>query len=169
MSKKIIELLEDAKKEHNDDCILCAIKDTRINDVITLLKQQPLREQPCGCILCICDTEDRCLGCGAKMCEKHKAIGHLPDEDRVYEQQPTAGEFTKKVREDWDKNIFGGIIYELCDRLDRAEATKKDLLEVCKGLMEKADNGSADFDDPAPGSIYLKAIAVIAKAEKERG
>lgn len=46
----------------------------------------------------------------------------------------------------------------------RLIAAAPDLLEVCKGLMEKADNGSADFDDPEPGSIYLKAKAVIAKA-----
>lgn len=39
------------------------------------------------------------------------------------------------------------------------------LLDACKGLMEKADNGSADFDDPEPGSIYLKAKAAIAKCE----
>ena len=41
MNKEIIDLLEDAKKQHNDDCILCAVKDTRINSALALLKQQP--------------------------------------------------------------------------------------------------------------------------------
>ncbi len=26
------------------------------------------REQPCGCIVCTCKTNDRCLGCGGKNC-----------------------------------------------------------------------------------------------------
>ncbi len=41
------------------------------------------------------------------------------------------------------------------------------LLEACEGLMEKADNGSADFDDPEPGGIYLRALAAIAAAKKD--
>ncbi len=56
------------------------------------------------------------------------------------------------------------LVRMCCDRLDTSEASRKELLTACKGLMEKADNGSADFDDPEPGSIYLKAIAAIAKA-----
>lgn len=44
-------------------------------------------------------------------------------------------------------------------------AAAPDLLKACEGLMEKADNGSADFDDPMPGSIYLKAKAALAKAK----
>lgn len=42
MSKEIRDLLESALKEHNDDCLLCALKDTRINSALTLLKQQPI-------------------------------------------------------------------------------------------------------------------------------
>jgi len=38
---EIIDLLERAKKEHNDDCILCAVKDTAIELALGLLKQQP--------------------------------------------------------------------------------------------------------------------------------
>lgn len=37
MSKEIIDLLENAIKEHNDDCIFCALKDTRINSALTLI------------------------------------------------------------------------------------------------------------------------------------
>jgi len=96
-------------------------------------------------------------------------------------QQPPAGELKKEVDSFFDKmsvnstwpemlkNVRQLVRYlkEALANLDRAEAINKDLLEACEGLMEKADNGSADFDDPVPGSIYLKAIAAIAKAKKE--
>lgn len=39
---------------------------------------------------------------------------------------------------------------------------RDDLLALCKEFMEKADNGAADFDDPEPGSIFLRAKAAIA-------
>ena len=39
-----------------------------------------------------------------------------------------------------------------------------ELVTVCKGLMEKADDGSASFDDPEPDSIYLRATKALAKA-----
>ena len=52
-------------------------------------------------------------------------------------------------------------------QIKQLEANLKDLLEACEGLMKKADNGSADFDDPHPGSIYLKAKDAIAKAKEK--
>lgn len=102
----------------------------------------------------------------------------------LFGEHPLMGEFTKEIRQkvnctakvdylhlgeiaNWA--VISKDILELCDRLDTAEARLKvlpDLLEACEGLMEKADNGSADFDDPVPGSIYLKAIAAISKAKK---
>ena len=42
---------------------------------------------------------------------------------------------------------------------------RDDLLVLCKEFMEIADDGSARFDDPEPGSIYLRAEATIAKCE----
>lgn len=27
------------------------------------------KSYPCGCVTCVCNTEDRCLGCGAKSCK----------------------------------------------------------------------------------------------------
>ncbi len=44
-------------------------------------------------------------------------------------------------------------------------ASAPTLLNLCKEFMEMADNGSAAFDDPEPGSIYLRAEAAIAKCE----
>lgn len=31
------------------------------------------KNQPCGCVVCTCDHEERCLGCGAKSCDRHRA------------------------------------------------------------------------------------------------
>ena len=54
----------------------------RIYEAIRALKQQPCpmcggsgkiprREQPCGCILCVCEDDEQCQGCGAKLCINH--------------------------------------------------------------------------------------------------
>ncbi len=46
-NEKAIELLASARKEHNDECLLCALKDTRIDSVLALLAEpeKPKREQ----------------------------------------------------------------------------------------------------------------------------
>jgi len=31
------------------------------------------RLQPCGCIVCYCEDDERCHGCGAKVCGAHPA------------------------------------------------------------------------------------------------
>jgi hypothetical protein len=42
--------------------------------------QAPLlaRNQPCGCIVCICEDEVQCHGCGAKDCGTHPS-GEIPN------------------------------------------------------------------------------------------
>ena len=73
-----------------------------------------------------------------------------------------------------DNEIFEakGRLVAKCWRKDVAEIllnilnSQPDLLKLCEEFMEKADNGAADFDDPEPGSIYLRAEATIAKAKK---
>lgn len=40
------------------------------------------RRQPCGCVTCACDSDEQCLGCGAKNCGTHPA-GEIPSP--VYE------------------------------------------------------------------------------------
>jgi len=48
------------------------------------------RIQPCGCILCICETEDQCNGCGATSCKKHaNSIASIADDPTaVWEDHP---------------------------------------------------------------------------------
>lgn len=40
------------------------------------------RQQPCGCVLCVCEDEKQCHGCGAKYC------GNRTDHPAYVEQQP---------------------------------------------------------------------------------
>lgn len=37
----------------------------------------PLRHQPCGCQICVCEDDVQCQGCGAKNCGHHP-VGQMP-------------------------------------------------------------------------------------------
>lgn len=74
----------------------------------------------------------------------------------------------------WVKAVRGKRHIPICQTFSpcaeanaRLIAAAPDLLELCEEFMERADDGSADFDDPVPGSIFLRAKAAIAKATKE--
>ena len=36
------------------------------------------KHQPCGCVICTCEHETQCQGCGAKHCGTH-AVGNIPN------------------------------------------------------------------------------------------
>jgi hypothetical protein len=36
------------------------------------------RNQPCGCVVCRCEDDNQCQGCGAKHCGKHE-VGKFPE------------------------------------------------------------------------------------------
>lgn len=72
----------------------------------------------------------------------------------------------KKAIEDYGNNP-AGFDWAVLEKIETQESINKDLLGLCEEFMKKADNGAADFDDPEPGSIYLRASAAIAKAKKE--
>ena len=105
----------------------------------------------------------------------------------LLKQQPTAGEFTKKVRLSVQsrKDIIAkiidvrilaviGWIPQLCDRLDRAEALNADLLAACEAWM-KVESEMRDKNpcpDLALRAHYRKEAvklteAAIAKVKKE--
>ena len=64
----------------------------------------------------------------------------------LLKQQPTAGEFTKKYREKLKKQYpmchKNCSEWDLLDRLDRAEAINKDLLEACDKVRDWLDTSS---------------------------
>ena len=37
--------------------------------------------RPCGCVVCICEDEDRCFGCGAKACENFPECAPTPSKE----------------------------------------------------------------------------------------
>jgi len=59
-----------------------------LHEVMAALAQQPeaklAREQPCGCVICVCEDEKQCHGCGARHC------GNRTDHPAYVEQQPEA-------------------------------------------------------------------------------
>ena len=63
-------------------------------------------------------------------------------------------------------HMNNGTLYPDCKRC-KLEQAAPDLLAACEELYALADNGSASFDDPEPGSPYLKAKAAIEKAKGE--
>lgn len=74
-------------------------------------EQQPelCRTQPCGCVICFCENETQCMGCGAKHCGTHP-VGQLPNP--VY-QQP-AEQHPEAVREGapYDDPAFSALCRE---------------------------------------------------------
>jgi hypothetical protein len=66
------------------------------------VETQLARNQPCGCVLCVCGDVDRCHGCGATACEKHR---------EAWEQYPLIAE-NARLREDaarWKQRYFTSI------------------------------------------------------------
>ena len=47
------------------------------------------RHQPCGCIVCRCESDEQCSGCGAKNCGTH-AVGEIPNPVYVTTPDPVA-------------------------------------------------------------------------------
>ena len=58
------------------------------------------KHQPCGCVVCTCEDEVRCHGCGAKHCGTHP-VGQIPN--KVYIQSTPTPD---RVRED-DEDRLG--------------------------------------------------------------
>lgn len=46
--------------------------------------QTPAREHPCGCVVCVCEDERQCHGCGAKSCGTPECVlsGNKPFEEK---------------------------------------------------------------------------------------
>ncbi len=99
--------------------------------------------------------------------------------DRVAQEQPPASDFRVIVSNrlpvflpdtyEGMKSLCAKLtdtINEACAIIDRSAASRKELLGLCEEFMVIADDGSAKFDDPEPGSIYLRAEEAI-KANKQ--
>lgn len=107
--------------------------EARANDRIAELEGQVAprlaRNQPCGCVVCTCEDEIQCHGCGANHCGTHP-IGEIPNP--VYEQtwqdqlaQAAKAERAKIVAELEAESDAGKIGYhEIVRRLKEAYPTE---------------------------------------------
>lgn len=144
--KEVIDLLESIT-------IIPAYADEVITKVLALLRtEQPEPRAYDFAINCgaMGKGDDSCCGCiiwttdGKLLCNECGTEYHLVEKAP---EQPPPGEFTKKVRsnvQNWksviskitDCRILSiiGWIPQLCDRLDRAEVSKADLLAVLEQI-----------------------------------
>lgn len=59
-------------------CISCATNKAACVSESGENDRQLARQQPCGCVVCYCENQERCLGCGAKYCGTHD-VGEIPN------------------------------------------------------------------------------------------
>lgn len=63
--------------------------ETELSEALKWKEPMLSRNQPCGCVICNCESEERCSGCGSKYCGTH-AIGQIPN--AIYENHPLVSE-----------------------------------------------------------------------------
>ncbi len=92
------QLFDIASQSQAQDHIGDADKmDDHVPDVGNMVQQGALaKHQPCGCVICTCEHETQCQGCGAKNCGNH-AVGDIPNP--VFEAQQPAQEPVARVAE----------------------------------------------------------------------
>lgn len=63
-----------------------------------------VRHQTCGCIVCICEDDEQCQGCGAKSCGTHP-VGEIPNPVYVnrYDPDPIVSKAWLKKLNAWDE------------------------------------------------------------------
>lgn len=76
---------------HPIPCVSTAIDKTACESENGESDKQLPRLQPCGCVICYCENQERCLGCGAKYCGTHDLeetpnpvyVDHIPDASKM--------------------------------------------------------------------------------------
>lgn len=61
----------------------CETEEALLGEVERLKGPTLAKHQPCGCVICDCEGQERCFGCGAKHCGTHP-FGEIPNP--VYER-----------------------------------------------------------------------------------
>jgi hypothetical protein len=137
-----IEKLENKRK---DNAKKIAELEAELDNKTPLLA----RHQPCGCIICTCMTDDRCLGCGAKNCGTHPP-GEIPNP--LYQNKEHITELEKglsrKIRimlSNSDLQLSMGYLAPILNnqlkRTDIAERVEKVLKIMEQALEEQEDRG----------------------------
>lgn len=119
--------------------------DHAIETTLSATTQQPAHDkwlaqhQPCGCIICICDDDERCHGCGAKHCGTHP-LGVIPN--AVYEARP-APDFGEPWIElaTWNhlQTVDGKtIVYDASDMNEPYRSRAITCVNACAGMADPA-------------------------------
>ena len=118
-----------------------------------------------GCNSKPCDVacEDCCLSEAIDTLEPAIALAGKDLEVEVEQLQAENVKFRKCLDAEWDEVAVEKILTDV----EQLQAESDARLKIIEGLMELANDGSASFDDPEPGSPYFKARAIIELAEKE--
>jgi len=95
------------------------------------------RNQPCGCVVCRCEDEHRCGGCGAKNCGTHP-VGQIPNP--VYKSSALTARDA-----------------EAADKLARVEAALAKWQHEAEGLRE-AVRVLAEVLDEVQWSVHTRGI-----------
>ena len=181
-----------------------------IDQALTLFKQQPTKPTSLGNTIRRIADNSKCNETDKNIIHQAadrldawwKYIGELKEQIKAKDEllfayesvrapkQPTAGEFTKEIRTALKRYIMGQVDFaedwifhtlsELCDRLDRAEAINKDLLEACDKVRDWLDTSSLQqilvhhTEDTRRHALIMgiasnleRLEAAIAKAKKE--
>lgn len=140
----------------------------------------PIKNQSCGCIICTCEDEEQCQGCGAKYCENHNSYGNrlipetkpCPRGCKPNDAQERQDDINAKIAHDRlisqpkagfvREEIVEALLHERMQKelklKDRIEAFEREIAN-CRALLE----GSLDRDkDPKDSLRDLVSVAVNA-------
>jgi hypothetical protein len=72
------------------------------------------REQMCGCVVCVCEDEEQCQGCGARHCGTHR-VGQIPNpifDDRADRAEARVRELEEKIKRLSEPSMPSGQSYQ---------------------------------------------------------
>lgn len=78
----------------SEDCQKAADKLAQLAEQIRGQQKVLARNQPCGCVICVCEDDEQCQGCGARSCGNHP-VDEMPNP--VYENPEALGERRERV------------------------------------------------------------------------
>lgn len=110
------------------------------------------RHQPCGCVVCICEHETQCLGCGAKHCGTH-SVGQIP--------QPVFNGSAKEITDDFAKQaaeVLADIAFTAGHLHAQEIITVSDSRELMSDVASWAYAFEAAFHKEWHGDNYMELV-----------
>lgn len=110
------------------------------------------KHQPCGCVVCTCEDDVQCQGCGAKHCGTHP-VGHIP--------QPVFNGSATEVTEDLAKRaaeVIADIGFTAGYMHVQGQIQFSDSRELMSDIVKWAYDFEAAFDSDLHGDDYMGLI-----------